>query len=290
MLLEGVPGLAKTLTVKTLADVLGGSFRRVQFTPDLVPVRPRRHARLPPGHAAAFETELGPVFGNFLLADEINRAPAKVQSALLEVMQEHQVTIGGETHPRAVAVPGARDAEPDRVRGHLPAARGAGRPLPVQAARRLPDVEDEAAVVERAIGPPPRVRERLAIDDLERYRAAAQRVFVDRDVIGYAVALADATRHPDRYGLHDLAPLIEYGASPRGPIGLSRPRRRSRCCAAARHVVAEDVARPRRATCCATGSCSPTTRSATACARRRARAGARARSAAARAAPEAVAA
>ena len=137
VLIEGVPGLAKTLTIKTTAAVLGGTFHRVQFTPDLVPsdlvgtriYRPDR---------ADFDTELGPVFCNFLLADEINRAPAKVQSALLEVMQERQVTIGHQTFPVPQPVPRARDAEPDRVRRHLPAARGAGRPLHAQGARRLP--------------------------------------------------------------------------------------------------------------------------------------------------------
>ena len=138
VLLEGVPGLAKTLTVKTLSDVLGGSFRRVQFTPDLVP-SDLVGTRIYRPDTGAFDTELGPVFGNFLLADEINRAPAKVQSALLEVMQERQVTIAGVTLPAAAPVPRDGDAEPDRVRGHLPAARGAGRPLPVQADRRLPD-------------------------------------------------------------------------------------------------------------------------------------------------------
>ena len=135
VLIEGVPGLAKTLTIKTPAAVLGGSFQRVQFTPDLVPsdlvgtrvYRPDR---------TEFETELGPVFCNFLLADEINRAPAKVQSALLEVMQERQVTIGHNTF-RSRTVPRARDAEPDRVRGHVSAARGTGRPLHAQGARRL---------------------------------------------------------------------------------------------------------------------------------------------------------
>ena len=137
VLLEGVPGLAKTLTVKTLADVLGGSFRRVQFTPDLVP-SDLVGTRIYRPDTGAFDTELGPVFGNFLLADEINRAPAKVQSALLEVMQERQVTIAGRDLPAAEAVPRDGDPEPDRVRGHLPAARGAGRPLPVQADRRLP--------------------------------------------------------------------------------------------------------------------------------------------------------
>ena len=138
VLLEGVPGLAKTLTVKTLAQVLGGSFTRIQFTPDLVPAD-LVGTRIYRPDTGRFETELGPVFGNFLLADEINRAPAKVQSALLEVMQEQQVTIGGETLPGPAPVPRAGDAEPDRVRGHLPAARGAGRPLPDEGRRRLPD-------------------------------------------------------------------------------------------------------------------------------------------------------
>ena len=137
VLLEGVPGLAKTLTVKTLADVLGGSFKRLQFTPDLVPAD-LVGTRIYRPDTGAFDTELGPVFCNFLLADEINRAPAKVQSALLEVMQERQVTIGHETHRVPEPVPRAGHPEPDRVRGHLPAARGPGRPLHVQARRRLP--------------------------------------------------------------------------------------------------------------------------------------------------------
>ena len=137
VLLEGVPGLAKTLTIKTVADVLGGSFRRLQFTPDLVPAD-LVGTRIYRADTGGFDTELGPVFCNFLLADEINRAPAKVQSALLEVMQERQVTIGHETHPRPGAVPRDGHAEPDRVRGHLPAAGGAGRPLHVQAGRGLP--------------------------------------------------------------------------------------------------------------------------------------------------------
>ncbi len=137
VLLEGVPGLAKTLTIRTLARVLGGSFSRVQFTPDLVPAD-LVGTRIWRPDTGEFQTELGPVFGNLLLADEINRAPAKVQSALLEVMQEQQVTLGGRSLPGAEAVPRARHAEPDRVRGHLPAAGGPARPLPLQAPRRLP--------------------------------------------------------------------------------------------------------------------------------------------------------
>ena len=128
-LLEGVPGIAKTLSVSTLARAIGGTFTRLQFTPDLVPsdvvgTRVYRMGR------EQFDVELGPVFANFVLADEINRAPAKVQSALLEVMAEQQVTLGGTSYPGAVAVPRSRHAEPDRVRGRLPAARGPARPFP----------------------------------------------------------------------------------------------------------------------------------------------------------------
>ena len=138
LLLEGVPGLAKTLTVKTLADVLDASFRRIQFTPDLVPAD-LVGTRIYRPDQGTFDTELGPVFCNFLLADEINRAPAKVQSALLEVMQERQVTIGPETFAVPAPVPRDGDPEPDRGRGHVPAARGAGRPLHDEGQGRLPE-------------------------------------------------------------------------------------------------------------------------------------------------------
>ena len=135
VLLEGVPGVAKTLAVETFAKVVGGTFARIQFTPDLVPTdiigtRIYRQGK------EEFDTELGPVVVNFLLADEINRAPAKVQSALLEVMEERKVSIGGKTIPAAQPVPGDGDAEPDRARGRLPAAGGSARPLPVQDQRR----------------------------------------------------------------------------------------------------------------------------------------------------------
>ena len=136
LLIEGVPGLAKTLTIRTAARVLGGTFQRIQFTPDLVPAD-LVGTRIYRPNTGTFDTELGPVFANFLLADEINRAPAKVQSALLEVMQE--LTGHDRRHDarRRAPVPRHGDPEPDRVRGHLPAARGAGRPLHAQGARRL---------------------------------------------------------------------------------------------------------------------------------------------------------
>ena len=219
VLLEGVPGLAKTLTVKTVAQVLGGTFTRVQFTPDLVP-SDLVGTRVYRPDSGRFDTELGPVFGNFVLADEINRAPAKVQSALLEVMQEHQVTIGGETHrlPEPFLVLATQNPIESEGTYALPEAQ-TDRFL-FKLVVGYPSPGEEAAVVARSLQPAAVVRELLSPELLLRHRAEAAEVFVDREVIQYAVELADATRHPGRYGLGDLAPFIEFGASPRGPIGL----------------------------------------------------------------------
>jgi MoxR-like ATPase len=219
VLLEGVPGLAKTLTVKTLATVVGGKFGRVQFTPDLVPAD-LVGTRIWRPDLGQFQTELGPVFANLLLADEINRAPAKVQSALLEVMQEHQVTIGDHSH---------RVPEPFLVLATQNPIESEGTyPLPEAQLDRFlfkvvvdyPDHGDEAAVVGRVVQGLPEPRQVLQPEDLQRFAAQAQRVLVDRSVVGYAVRLADATRHPAAHGLGEFAHLISYGASPRGPIGL----------------------------------------------------------------------
>ena len=205
------------------------------------------------------------MFGNFLLADEINRAPAKVQSALLEVMQERQVTIGGETHPLPSPFLVLATQNPIESEGTYPLPEAQVDRFLFKLLVDYPTVGEEAAVVGRAIGAAAAgARAARASTDLERYRAAAQRVFVDRDVIGYAVALADATRRPDRYGLHDVAPLIEYGASPRGPIGLIQAAQALALLRGRGARGRRGRRRPRRATCCATGSCSPTTRSATA--------------------------
>jgi MoxR-like ATPase len=241
VLLEGVPGLAKTLTVKTLASVLGGSFRRVQFTPDLVP-SDLVGTRVYRPDTGRFDTELGPVFGNFLLADEINRAPAKVQSALLEVMQERQVTIAGETYPLPAPFLVLATQNPIESEGTYPLPEAQVDRFLFKLLVDYPSLGEEAAVVGRAIGPPAIVRERVGTAVLERYRGVAQGIFVDREVIGYAVALADATRRPDRYGLHELSPLIEFGASPRGPIGMIQAAQALALLRGRGHVVAEDVA------------------------------------------------
>jgi MoxR-like ATPase len=241
VLLEGVPGLAKTLTVKTLASVLGGSFRRVQFTPDLVP-SDLVGTRVYRPDSGRFDTELGPVFGNFLLADEINRAPAKVQSALLEVMQERQVTIAGETYPLPAPFLVLATQNPIESEGTYPLPEAQVDRFLFKLLVDYPSVGEEAAVVGRAIGAPPEVRERLPVAALERYRGIAQGVFVDREVIGYAVALADATRHPGKHGLHEFEPLIEYGASPRGPIGLVQAAQALALLRGRMHALPDDVA------------------------------------------------
>jgi MoxR-like ATPase len=219
VLLEGVPGLAKTLTVKTLAQVLGGSFRRIQFTPDLVPAD-LVGTRIYKPDSGRFDIELGPVFGNFLLADEINRAPAKVQSALLEVMQEQQVTIGGQTFPVPHPFLVMATQNPIEAEGTYPLPEAQVDRFLMKVVVDYPSMGEEAAVVGRSLEEPADVRECLTLDDLERFARATHTVLVDREVIGYSVALADATRVPERYGLDKIAGYIEYGASPRGPIGL----------------------------------------------------------------------
>src|SRR6476469_3579241 len=219
VLLEGVPGLAKTLTIRTLADVIGGTFRRVQFTPDLVPAD-LVGTRVWRPDTGKFDTELGPVFHNFLLADEINRAPAKVQSALLEVMQEQQVTIGGTSYGVPLPFIVMATQNPIESEGTYPLPEAQVDRFLMKIVVDYPSPGEEAAVVGRSIRESVDVAQCLTLEDLQRFAAATQTVLVDRDVIGYAVALADATRRPAGYGLSEMAGLIEYGASPRGPIGL----------------------------------------------------------------------
>jgi MoxR-like ATPase len=219
VLLEGVPGLAKTLTVRTLAQVLGGSFSRVQFTPDLVPADLVGTRIWQPDHGT-FRTEVGPVAANLLLADEINRAPAKVQSALLEVMQEHQVTIGGQTFPVPSPFLVLATQNPIESEGTYALPEAQVDRFLFKLLVEYPSVEDEVAVVERMTAAPVIPREVMHAEDLLRFRVAVRDVYVDRDVTAYAVRLVDATRHPERHGLGDLAPLIEFGASPRASIGM----------------------------------------------------------------------
>ncbi len=221
VLLESVPGLAKTLAAETLADVVGGTFARIQFTPDLLP-SDIVGTRIYRGSSERFDVELGPVFVNFLLADEINRAPAKVQSALLEVMGEQQVTIGGHTHqvPRpffVVATQNPIESEgvyqlPDAQRDRFMMKVILDHPSPAEEMVILDRMAVQAPVPDRVID----------LGGLVALQRRCDQVFVDRTVGQYAVDLVHATRQPANYHLADLAPLIALGVSPRATLGLIR--------------------------------------------------------------------
>ena len=219
LLIEGVPGLAKTLTIKTTAAVLGGSFRRVQFTPDLVP-SDLVGTRIYRPDTGAFDTEEGPVFCNFLLADEINRAPAKVQSALLEVMQERQVTIGHDTLrvPDPFLVMATQN--PIESEGTYPLPEAQVDRFMLKVVVGYPSRDEELTVVQRSLVDPVAVRRVLEIEALKELQRAVLDVYVDPSIVAYAVSLAEATRTPGAFGIGEIAGLVEYGASPRGPISL----------------------------------------------------------------------
>ncbi len=240
LLVEGVPGLAKTMAIKTLAKAIGGDFHRIQFTPDLVPAD-LIGTRIYNQREGEFQVSLGPVFANLVLADEINRAPAKVQSALLEVMQERQVTIGRATYaaPDPFLVMATQNPIESEGTYALPEAQ-VDRFL-FKLVVGYPAVEDEVAVVDRMVGEPPRAREVLQASDLIAFREAVREVYADRAVKTYAVRLADATRHPERHGIPELSELIEYGASPRASIGLIQSAQALALLRGRTHVTVADV-------------------------------------------------
>ena len=217
LLVEGVPGLAKTLTVKTLAQTIRGSFRRIQFTPDLVPAD-LVGTRIYNQKTGEFHTSLGPVFCNLLLADEINRAPAKVQSALLEVMQERQVTIAGETHhvPSPFLVMATQN--PIETEGTYPLPEAQVDRFMMKVLVDYPSEEEEFVIVERVTGVLPDAHGVATTDELGALQRECRRGYVEPSLMQYAVRLAAATRDPERYGIKGLAKYITYGASPRASI------------------------------------------------------------------------
>jgi MoxR-like ATPase len=219
LLVEGVPGLAKTLTVKTLADVVQGRFKRIQFTPDLVPAD-LVGTRIYNQKTGDFSTALGPVFANLLLADEINRAPAKVQSALLEVMQERQVTIAGETHrvPEPFLVMATQN--PIETEGTYPLPEAQVDRFMMKVVVDYPTDEEEYVIVERVTGPAIEVRSVADTTRLAALQARCRQVYVDPSLVQHAVRLVSATRQPERHGIKDMARFITFGASPRATIGL----------------------------------------------------------------------
>ena len=219
LLVEGVPGLAKTLTVNTLAKTLRGNFKRIQFTPDLVPAD-LVGTRIYNQKTGEFTTSLGPVFTNLLLADEINRAPAKVQSALLEVMQEHQVTIAGETHkvPQPFLVMATQN--PIETEGTYPLPEAQVDRFMMKVLVGYPTEEEEFVIVERVTGVANAVSAVATTDQLVALQRECRNGYVDPSLIQYAVKLVNATRDPDRAGIADLARYLQYGASPRASIHL----------------------------------------------------------------------
>ena len=219
LLVEGVPGLAKTLTIKTLARTVRGSFKRIQFTPDLVPAD-LIGTRIYNQKTGEFGTSLGPVFANLLLADEINRAPAKVQSALLEVMQEHQVTIAGETHkvPDPFVVMATQN--PIETEGTYPLPEAQVDRFMMKVLVDYPSEEEEFVIVQRVTGEPAEVRAVADTFQLAALQRECRAVYCDPALMQYAVRLVAASRRPAAHGLPELAPYITYGASPRATIGM----------------------------------------------------------------------
>jgi len=219
LLVEGVPGLAKTLTVKTLARTIRGSFKRIQFTPDLVPAD-LVGTRVYNQKTGDFSTALGPVFAHLLLADEINRAPAKVQSALLEVMQERQVTIGGETHtvPEPFLVMATQN--PIETEGTYPLPEAQVDRFMMKVLVGYPTEEEEFVIVQRVTGADSEVAAVATTDELAALQLECRRGYVDPSLVQYAVKLVAATRDPARFGLAELARFLTFGASPRASIHL----------------------------------------------------------------------
>jgi len=219
LLVEGVPGLAKTLTIKTLAQVVQGQFRRIQFTPDLVPAD-LVGTRIYNQKSGEFSTALGPVFANLLLADEINRAPAKVQSALLEVMQEHQVTIAGTSYPVPKPFVVMATQNPIETEGTYPLPEAQVDRFMFKVKVDYPSEEEEFVIVQRVTGAAVAVAAVSTTDQLAALQRHCREVYVDPALVQYAVKLVAATREPVRAGLKDLTRYLSYGASPRATISL----------------------------------------------------------------------
>jgi MoxR-like ATPase len=240
ILVEGVPGLAKTLAIKTLAQVIGGDFKRIQFTPDLVPAD-LVGTRIYNQRTGEFSTSLGPVFTNLLLADEINRAPAKVQSALLEVMQERQVTIGRETHvvPDPFLVLATQN--PIETEGTYPLPEAQVDRFMLKVVIGYPNDQEEFIIVERMTGTLLPVGTVITTQQLVELQREADRVYADPALMEYAVQLVAATRRPTEFGLDDIARYILYGASPRASINLILTARALAFLRGRSYVLAQDV-------------------------------------------------
>ena len=240
ILVEGVPGLAKTLAIKSLADSVGGEFKRIQFTPDLVPAD-LVGTRMYNQKTGEFSTSLGPVFTNLLLADEINRAPAKVQTALLEVMQERQVTIGGTTYkvPNPFLVMATQN--PIETEGTYPLPEAQVDRFMMKVLVGYPTDREEFVIVERVTGIMMPITKVLAPEELIALQKETDKAYVDPALIEYAVRIVTATREPKKYQLPELQKYIGFGASPRASINLILTARAWVRCVGRMYVLPQDV-------------------------------------------------
>ena len=238
-LLEGVPGIGKTLTVSTLAKTLGGTFARIQFTPDLLP-SDIVGTRIYRPSTETFDVELGPVFANFVLTDEINRAPAKVQSALLEVMAERQVSLGGVTHPLPSPFLVLATQNPIESEGVYPLPEAQRDRFLMRIPVDYPTAAEEHDIVERASHIAAIPNGVLSTADVDRLQQAAASIYVDPAVQDYAIRLVLATRHPDEHGVA-IDGLLAYGASPRASIGLIHAGRALALLRGRDHLLPQDV-------------------------------------------------
>ena len=239
-LIEGVPGLAKTLTVSTLSQVVGGEFSRVQFTPDLVPAD-LVGTRIWRPSTEDFDIQWGPVFANIVLADEINRAPAKVQSALLEAMAERQVTIGGHTRPLPTPFLVLATQNPIESEGVYALPEAQRDRFLMHVVVPEPTFEEETAIARRMSTTAPQAAQVLTIEQLVDLQEVVRNVFVHHAVLDYAVRLVMATREPARWGLEELERLVALGSSPRGTLGLIAAARALAVLRGRRFVVPQDV-------------------------------------------------
>jgi MoxR-like ATPase len=241
VLLEGVPGLAKTLTVRTLCDAISAKFARIQFTPDLLPAD-LIGTVIYNQQKGEFTSKLGPVFANLVLADEINRAPAKVQSALLEAMQERQVTIGDKTYPLPSPFIVMATQNPIEQEGTYPLPEAQVDRFMLMVRVTYPSREDERKIMDRMTSPsPPSIEPVVQPAELLDARKVIAQVYVDEKVKDYIVEVVFATRDPQKHGLKDLAPLIEFGASPRASIALNMAARAHAFLRHRGYVTPEDV-------------------------------------------------
>ena len=240
LLVEGVPGLAKTLAVKTFADALGVEFQRIQFTPDLVPAD-IVGTRIYNQKLGEFEVSLGPIFANLVLADEINRAPAKVQSALLEAMQERQVTIGRQTHALPDPFLVMATQNPIESDGTYPLPEAQVDRFMFKVLVDYPTATEEFVIVERMVAGLEKVHEVMQVEQLREIQKAVHTVFVDPALIDYAVRVATATRKPSSIGLENLARYVSYGVSPRASIYMITAAQALALVRGRRYVLPEDV-------------------------------------------------